>query len=150
MMTRKQGYQSSWSLLVAALLLCASTVSQAAYTEPRLALLRVTPYRATTGVITLKVEGSLSFADAVQLALPLSVTIAQGQLSARFDLAGNVFTTTAGGAEQPVAGPGVITIAQRAITLVLPPGFATGAASAQVTAAFDGKLISSNRLSFDL
>jgi hypothetical protein len=150
MTTRKLGYQSGWSVLLATLLIFASTMSQAAYTEPRLALLRVTPYRSTTGTITLKIEGSLSFADAVQLALPLSVSITQGSLSARFDLAGNVFTSTAGGAEQAAAGPGVIAIAPRAITLVLPPGFTTGAASAQVTANYDGKLISSNRLSCDL
>jgi hypothetical protein len=111
--------------------------------------MRVTAYRSSSGTSTLKLEGSFSYADTVQLALPLSVTVTQGQLTARFDLSGNVFTST-GGAEQPVAGPGVISVAQREIVLVLPAGFSAGTATAQVVANYEGQPISSNRLSFTL
>lgn len=126
-----------------------STRLEAAFTEPRLALMRVTAYRSTNGTSTLKLEGSFSYADAVQLALPLSVVVTQGQLSARCDLAGNVFTST-GGSEQPAAGPGVISFAPREIVLVLPAGFTAGTATAQVVATYGSQPISSNRLSFTL
>ena len=145
--SRWSGRRTVASLL--ALTLYAGPLS-AAYTEPRLALTRVTPYRAAGGSITLKIEGSFSFNDAVQLGLPLSVTVSQGQLTARFDLNGGVFTSTGGAAEQPAAGPGVVEVAPRALTLVLPPGFAAGAAIAQVVASYDNKPIASNRLSFAL
>lgn len=122
----------------------------AAVTEPRLALMRVTAYRAAGGAISLTLEGSFSFADAVQLALPLNVVITQNQLSARFDLSGNVFTTMAPGPEQPASGPGIVRITARQITLVLPPGFAAGAATAQITATYGSQPIASNRLGFNL
>ena len=122
----------------------------AAFTEPRLALMRVTAYRSTTGTSSLKLEGSFSYADAVQLALPLNVIVTQGQLTARFDLAGNVFVSTGGGPEQPAAGPGVVSFAPREIILALPTGFSAGAATVQMIANFDSQRISSNRLSFTL
>jgi len=112
--------------------------------------MRVTAYRAAAGATSLTVEGSFSFADAVQLALPLNVVITQNQFSARFDLAGNVFATTASGPEQSVPGPGIIRITARQITLVLPPGFETGAATAQITATYGSQPIASNRLEFNL
>jgi hypothetical protein len=136
-------------LAVAVLLLMMSTRLQAAFTEPRLALMRVTAYRSTSGTNTLTLEGSFSYADTVQLALPLNVVVTQGQLTARFDLAGNVFTST-GGPEEPGAGPGVISFAPREIVLVLPAGFAPGTATAQVVANYERQPISSNRLSFTL
>ncbi len=132
------------------LLLLVSAPLHAAVTEPRLALMRVTAYRAAGGSISLTLEGSFSFADAVQLALPLNVVVTQNQLSARFDLSGNVFTTTAPGPEQAAPGPGIVRITARQITLVLPPGFATGAATAQITATYGSQPIASNRLGFNL
>jgi hypothetical protein len=122
----------------------------AAFTEPRLALMRVTAYRSTSRASTLTLEGSFSYADAVQLALPLNVIVTQGQLSARFDLAGSVFISTGGGTEQPAAGPGVVSFAPREIILALPPGFSAGTATAQVVANFGSQRISSNQLSFTL
>ena len=135
-------------LALSVLLVRMAMPAAAAITEPRLALMRVTSYRSASGSTTLKLEGSFSFADAVQLALPLNVTATQGQLSARFDLSGNVFTTMAGGAEQPASGPGVIGVVQREITLVLPAGFTAGEAMAQVIATFENRPIASNRLGF--
>lgn len=136
-------------LAAAAVLLLMSARLEAAFTEPRLALMRVTAYRSTNGTSTLRLEGSFSYADAVQLGLPVNVTVTQGQLTARFDLSGHVFTST-GGAEQSAAGPGVVSFASREILLVLPPGFAAGAATAQVVLTYEGQPISSNRLSFTL
>lgn len=139
-----------WTQLTAvAVLLLLSTRLEAAFTEPRLALMRVTSYRSTNGTATLKLEGSFSYADTVQLALPLNVTVTQGQLSARFDLAGHVFTST-GGPEEPSGGPGVISFEKREIVLVLPAAFAAGTATAQVVANYEGQPISSNRLNFTL
>ena len=151
---RAWGIWPPWRLLAAlvAIAVCVMTGARvdAAFTEPRLALMRVTAYRSTGGTSTLTLEGSFSYADAVQLALPLNVIVTQGQLSARFDLAGNVFISTGGGVEQPAAGPGVVSFAPREIVLALPAGFSAGTATAQVVANFDSQRISSNRLSFAL
>ena len=133
-----------------ALVLFAGTPAHGAFTEPRLALVRASAYRSTSGSTTLTLEGSFSFADAVQLGLPLNVVVTQGERSARFDLAGSVFTRTNGAPEQPVAGLGVVSITQREIVLVLPATFSAGAATAQVIATYDGKAIASNQLGFSL
>lgn len=148
------GKRPVWGFLAAlvavALSLVLSASVHAAFTEPRLALVRVTVYRSTGGTSTLTLTGSFSYADAVQLALPLNVIVTQGQLSARFDLAGHVFVSTGGGPEQPAAGPGVVSFAPREIVLALPNAFSAGTATAQVVANFDNQRISSNRLSFTL
>lgn len=147
------GICPTWRLgaaLLAIVVVCSINArTDAAFTEPRLALLRVSAYRSTSGTITLKLEGSFSHADAMQLGLPLNVIVTQGALTARFDLAGNVFTST-GGAEQPASGPGVVGFAQREIVLVLPAGFSAGASTAQIVMTYDNRPISSNRLSFTL
>ena len=122
----------------------------AAFTEPRLALMRATAYRSASGVVTLKLEGTFSLDDTVQLALPLEVIVQQGPLSARFDLSGNVFTTVGGNPEQPASGPGVIGVAPREITVVLPQGFTQGDATAQIVATYQGEPVNSNRLRFKL
>ena len=46
---------------------------RAANTEPTLALMRATAARSTSGRVTVTLEGSFSFADTVQLQLPLQV-----------------------------------------------------------------------------
>ena len=130
-------------------LLLLATAAWAAYTEPRLALLRASALHAASGRITLRIEGSFSFADAVQLALPLTVTVTQDALSARFDLAGNAFLSS-GGPEQRVDGPGVVRVARRELWIVLPPQFGAGSASVQITAAYGDKPIASNRLQVTL
>ena len=132
-------------LLIVALLAFYGAPLQAAFTAPRLALTQVTSFHSASGGMTLDLQGTFSFADAVQLAVPVNVIVKQGQLTARFDLSGNVFTSR-GRAEQAAPGPGVIRFAQRNLTLVLPPGFVVGAATAQIAATFDGKLIASNLL----
>src|SRR5262249_58171774 len=104
----------------------------------------------TTGTVTLKLEGTFSLDDTVQLALPLDVTVQQGSLTARFDLSGNVFITVGANPEQPASGPGVIGVAAREITLVLPPGFAPADATAQILATYQGEPVNSNRLPFTL
>ncbi len=124
--------------------------AHAAITEPRLALMRVTAYQGASGRVTLTLEGTFSFADAVQLAIPLNVTVVQGALGARFDLAGNVFTSQNNGTEQAAPGPGIVDIAEKKITLVLPAGFTSGSATVQVIANFDGKPIASNHLTVSL
>ncbi len=123
---------------------------QAAFTEPQLALMRVTVERSSTGTVSLHLEGSFSLADAVQLDFPLGILVQQGALTARFDLAGNVFTSVGGGPEQSAPGPGVVGVAARAIVLVLPPGFSTGSATAQVVGTYDDHALASNRLGFGL
>jgi len=135
--------------LVALVALFAKPVG-AAFTEPRLALMRATAYRSVTGVVTVKLEGTFSLDDTVQLALPLDVVVQQGPLTARFDLGGNAFITVGANPEQPAPGPGVIGVAPREITLVLPPGFAPGDATAQIVATYQGGPVNSNRLPFTL
>ena len=124
--------------------------AQAAFTEPRLALTRATPFRSDAGRISLELEGTFSFADAVQLGVPVSIRVTQGQSAVRFELDGGVFTSSGGGPEQPLAGPGIVAFTARSITVVLPAGFASGAATAQMTATYEGKPVASNRLGFSL
>jgi hypothetical protein len=123
---------------------------RAANTDPTLALMSASAVRATSGRATLTLEGSFSFADAVQLALPLAIVVTQGTRSARYDLSGNVAVSLGGGAPQPGPGPGVLGMTERTITLVLPAEFAGGEASAQIVGTYDGKQIASNTLRFTL
>ena len=135
---------NKWLTAIAAAALVVSAVSatsDAGTTEPRLALMRARVDRSANGRTTLTLEGSFSFGDTVQLAIPLNVMVTQGQLTARLDLAGNVFV-----GDQPASGPGVISIAERQIVAVLPPQFAAGDAIVQVVATFDGKPLATNRL----
>jgi hypothetical protein len=136
-----------WVVLV---VLAFSSVAHGAFTEPRLALMRGTPYRSASGRITLKLEGTYSFADALQLALPVSVTVTQGTMRARFDLAGNVSTSLNGGPEEPAPGPGLVSIGERDITVVLPSDFSGGAATAQIVLTYEGRPIASNLLDVTL
>lgn len=131
------------------LILAMTGVAFAAYTEPRLALLRVTPLRSGAA-ISLRIEGSFSFPDVVQLGMPLQIVVTQPTLTARFDLNGNVFTSANGAPEQPAAGPGIISVAAREVVLALPPGFTTAATTIQAVATYEGKIISSNRLTVNL
>ncbi|MBI1817452.1 MAG: hypothetical protein HYR72_20955 [Deltaproteobacteria bacterium] len=132
--------------LMVAILMAAAVPLRAGTTEPRLALMRATAVRSTAGRITLTLEGNFSLGDTVQLALPLDVLVTQGEVAARFDLAGDPPT----GLNQPAPDAGVISIGERAITLVLPAQFMAGEATAQIVATFDGKPLASNRLRFTL
>ena len=118
--------------------------------SPQLALVSATPYRSSAGTISLDIEGSFNFEDTVQLPLPVDVIVAQGDRSERFDLAGNVFASIAGGPEQPDAGPGVIAVKPREILLVLPSGFGAGAATVQIVARYKDETFTSNALGFTL
>ncbi|MBI3784012.1 MAG: hypothetical protein HY270_11490 [Deltaproteobacteria bacterium] len=138
------------AVLALAALLAAIAPAQAAYTEPRLALLRASSVHSSTGGISVQLEGSFSFPDVVQLDMPLQILVTQGTLAARFDLNGNVFTSVNGGPEQVTPGLGVVRVAARQIVLALPAGFGAGAATVQVVATYEGKPISSNRLGVSL
>lgn len=140
-----------WALHPALLLLAvalASAPAPAANTDPTLALMRATAVRSTSGRVTVTLEGSFSLADAVQLALPLDIVVTQGSRRARYDLGGQLWLSVAGGVEQPLAGPGVLAIDARAITLVLPAEFDTSEATAQILGGAGGESIASNRLRF--
>ncbi len=138
------------ALFLALILLFGASQTYAAYTEPRFALTRVSSFASSTGRLTLKVEGSFSFADALQLGMPLSVVVTQGTVSGRFDLLGNAFVSLSGGPEQAAPPPGVVAVAQREITVVLPSNFTAGAAQIRVLASYDGKQLASNQLSVTL
>ncbi len=133
-----------------ALLALLSTTAPAANTEPSFAISEATTFRSAAGQITLRLQGSFSFADTVQLGLPLNVIVSQGQLAARFDLAGRVFVSVNGAPEEPASGPGVIKFAPREILLVLPPGFTSGAAAVQVFFVDGNRTVGSNHLSLSL
>ncbi|MGH7786870.1 MAG: hypothetical protein ACRERC_08390 [Candidatus Binatia bacterium] len=122
---------------------------QAANTDPTLALMRATAVRSTAGRVTVTLEGSFSLADAVQLALPLEIVIAQGPRRARYDLGGQVWLSIDGGAELLLAGPGVLAVEARAITLVLPAEFDASEATAQILGGYRAEAIASNRLRFE-
>jgi hypothetical protein len=134
--------------LVAAV--CIAGVAYGANTDPTLALIGASAARGSGGRTTVTLEGSFSFDDAVQLALPLQIVVAQGERTARFDLAGNVTLSLNGGAAQPAPPPGLLGITGRSITLVLPSGFDGGDATAQLLTTYDGKSIASNLLRFSL
>lgn len=137
-------------LLLGAMLGGLAGGARAAYTEPRFALTRLTSYTSSTGRFTVKLEGTFSFADALQLGMPLNVFVTQGSVSARLELNGNVFLSLAGAPEQPTAGPGVVAVAQRELTVVLPAEFVAGNAQVRVVASYDNQQIASNQLSVTL
>ena len=132
-------------------LLLAVNLAAAAGGNPQLAVVRATPHRSASGAgVTLEVEASFNFDDALQLPLPVHVIVTQGSLSARFDLAGNVFTSVGGGAEQSSPGPGVIAVTRHVILLVLPSAFAQGPAAVQLVVRYRDEPFSSNRLDLTL
>jgi hypothetical protein len=77
---------SAAALLLAALLVLSADRTRAANTEPTMALMRATAVRAASGRITVTMEASFSFADAVQLALPVDIVVSQGTRVAHFSL----------------------------------------------------------------
>ncbi len=133
------------------LLLLVVDLAAAAGGNPQLAVVRATAHRSTSGSgVTLEVEGSFNFDDALQLPLPVDVVVTQGSLSARLDLAGNVFTSVDGGAEQPAPGPGVISVTRSVILVVLPSAFVSGPATVQLAVRYKDAPFSSNQLSVTL
>lgn len=118
----------------------------AAYTEPRLALTRAYVHRSATGTLSLRLQGTFSFADIVQLATPVNVLVTQGGFSARCDQGGNVFTSNGGGPEQPASGLGLVSILPNEMVVVLPTGFSSGNALVRVVMTYDGSDISTNEL----
>ena len=133
-------------LLVA--LLAAPTF--AANTEPTMALMRATAVRAASGRITVTLEASFSFADAVQLALPIDILVSQGTRVAHFSLDGQVFVSENGGPLLVSDPPGVLSVSERTIVLVLPTVFAPGEATARITADVGRQGVTSNELRFSL
>ena len=134
----------------AALFLLACGPVFGADTDPTLALMRASAVCGASGRATVTLEGSFSFANAVQLALPLEIVVTQGTRSARYDLAGSVSVSVGGGPPQAAPPPGLIGMSDRTITLVLPAEFTAGEASVQVVGSYSGKTIASNRLGFGL
>lgn len=156
MRNSKDRHAANWwispGLGVLALLLVIAARSGAwgAYTEPRLALTRATVHYSASAVASVQLEGTFSFADLVQLAVPVNVYVVQGTLTARLDQAGNVYTSSGGGSEQPANGPGLVSLKEREILVVLPTGFSSGAATIRVEIIYDGGPISTNELGVTL
>ncbi len=139
-------------LTVLALLfgLVLASASLAANTEPTLALMRATAVRGSSGRVTLTLDASFSFADAVQLGLPVEVLVTQGTRTAHCSLSGDVSVAVDAGPPQPAPPPCVIGVAERTLTLVLPAEFGPGAATAQLVLTQEGRVIASNHLGFTI
>jgi len=118
----------------------------AAYTEPLLALHRVTVHRAMGGSVSLRLEGRFSLADVVQIGAPIRVVLSQGTWSARFDQVGTVSTKSGSDPEQPAAGPGMVKLTAEDIVVVLPAGFVAGPGSVWVEIEYDDSVIATNHL----
>ena len=132
-------------------LVLGAELARASGGSPQLAIFRATPHRSeTTPSVTLEVEASFNFDDALQLPLPVEILVTQGSLTGRFDLAGNVFTSLAGGPEQPSPGLGLIAITRSVIVLVLPSAFSAGPAAVQLLVQYRDTPFASNRLDVDL
>jgi hypothetical protein len=121
-----------------------------AYTEPRLALLRAAAIRSTAGTISIQLEATFSFADVVQLGMPLQILVQQGEVTARIDLNGNAFTSLAGAPEQPAPGFGLLSVTNRQLLFVLPPAFGAGLATIQLRSDYEDRTIFSNRVTVTL
>jgi hypothetical protein len=132
------------------LVVLAAVPVHAADTDPTLALMRASAVRGASGRATVTLEGSFSFANAVQLALPLEIVVTEGTRTARYDLSGGVSVSVGGGPLQAAPGPGVIGMSDRTITLVLPVEFTAGEATVQVVGSYSDKPIASNRLGLTL
>ncbi len=143
---RRWGISPRSGLLPLLVLVGLCSAAFAAYTEPRLALTRAYVHRSATGTVSLRLQGTFSFADIVQLATPVNVFVTQGSFSARCDQGGNVFTSSGGGPEQPASGVGLISIQPNEMVVVLPTGFTTGNALVRVVMTYDGNDISTNEL----
>lgn len=137
-------------LLMTALVALSGVPVRAANTDPTLALMRASAVRGAGGRATLTLEGSFSFADAVQLALPIEIVVTQGTTSARYTLTGNGSLTIGGGPPQTLPPPALLGMDERTITVVLPAQFTAGDAAAQVIATYENKSIASNTLRFTL
>lgn len=130
--------------------IAADRPADGANTEPTLALMRAAAVRAPSGRVTVTLEGSFSFADTVQLGLPVEIEITQASRVARCMLSGDVTVSTDGGAAQPAPPPCVLGVTDRMVTLALPAGFASGDATAQLLLIHEGRQIASNRLGFSI
>lgn len=148
--TGSWGISPGLGVLPLLLVLAVGSRAWGAYTEPRLALTRATVHHSASAVASVQLEGTFSFADLIQLAAPVNVYVMQGTLTARLDQAGNVYTSTAGGPEQPASGPGLVSLKEREILIVLPTGFHSGTATIRVEIIYDGGPISTNELGVTL
>ena len=147
----RSGSLRSWVLIAS--LACLPWPSHsvfAANTEPTLALMRASAVHSSSGRLTVILDGSFSFADALQLGLALDVQIAQGSYTAHCSLGGEVSVSLSGGPAQPAPAPCVLGVTDRTITLVLPAQFGPGDATAQLVLTHEGREIASNRLRFSL
>lgn len=145
---RVPGWLGAVLALSLASAITADRSAQGANTEPTLALMRAAAVRAPSGRVTVKLEGSFSFADTVQLGLPVEIEITQASRVARCTLSGDVTLSTDGGGAQPAPPPCVLGVTDRIVTLALPAGFAAGDATAQLLLVHEGRQIASNRLGF--
>ena len=146
---RTRGARRAWMAFAG--LLLGAQLARASGGSPQLAIFRATSHRSETAQsVTLEVEASFNFDDALQLPLPVEILVTQGSLTGRFDLAGNVFTSLAGGPEQPSPGLGLIAVTRSVIVLVLPSVFSDGPASVQLVVRYQGAPLASNRLDVDL
>jgi len=135
-------------------------------TDPTLALTAATAVSAPGGAVSVAVTGAFSFDDIVQFSFPAGVIIFRGSSYAVYDIAG---TATAGNAATVANGisageiPALLAAATPAappaallqmqsdrITVALPAGFPSGAASVIIYAILEGEPFVSNTIGLAL
>lgn len=152
-------------LLAAAVLLLAAGQAQAAGTDPTLALTSAEA-AANDGAVLVRLHGSLQFEDLLQFDFPAGVVIHQGTRFARVPIAGPPVSgsapSLAGGLAPgelfglldvgaPAPAPArLVALTPTTLTVVLPPGFDPGAATAVLYAVLEGDPFLSNPITVTL
>ena len=156
-------------LLATFLLLAASGLTagsaQGAGTDPKLALTSGEAI-AGGGATMVRLRGNVQFDDQLQFAFPAGVVVYQGTTFARVPVNGEAVSGSAAfladgladteflgllGLGAPAAAPaGLVSLQPNEVRVVLPPGFASGAASAVVYAVLEGTAFLSNPITVTL
>ena len=139
--------------------------AQAAGTDPRLALTSGEAI-AGGGATMVRLRGNVQFDDQLQFAFPAGVVVYQGTTFARVPITGDAVSGSAAfladgladteflgllGLGAPAAAPaGLVSLQPNEVRVVLPPGFASGAASAVVYAVLEGTAFLSNPIAVTL
>lgn len=140
-------------------------VAQAAGTDPKLALTSGEAI-AGGGATMVRLRGNVQFDDQLQFAFPAGVVVYQGTTFARVPINGGAVSGSAAfladgladteflgllGLGAPAAAPaGLASLQPNEVRVVLPPGFASGAASAVVYAVLEGTAFLSNPITVTL
>ncbi len=162
---RATARQRTALLALVAVLLTAGHRVDAAGTDPTLALSSAEA-AASGGAVLVRLQGSLQFDDSLQFSFPAGVVIFQGTQFVRLPITGAAVSGSAAllagglapaelpallGLGAPAPPPArLVTLTPSSLSVVLPPGFSAGAATAVAYAILEGDAFLSNAIAVTL